>query len=194
MKHIMVDLETLGTKPGCAILSLGAVVFSAHGLGEQFYRVIRTKSCYRAGLNSDDDTLSWWVSQSLEAKQVLTEALSDTTSEPLIDVLKSFNDLLEKYGGTEGVLVWGNGANFDAPILRAAYEALGLTPNWHFMHEACYRTLKTMYLNGPKAPQLPAKKLISHHALFDALHQAECAASIFLQLGLYQGENHDSYL
>lgn len=42
-KDVMVDLETLGTRPGCKILSIGAVEFGVgpdyneDGLGAEFY-------------------------------------------------------------------------------------------------------------------------------------------------------------
>ena len=39
MKDIMLDLETLGTGPGCAIVSIGAVAFDEFGVAEiGFYR------------------------------------------------------------------------------------------------------------------------------------------------------------
>jgi len=35
--RLMVDIETLGTEPGCAICSIGAVVFDTGGLGDREY-------------------------------------------------------------------------------------------------------------------------------------------------------------
>ena len=71
--HIMVDLETMGTAPGSAIVSLGAVAFDpvAGTLGEEFYRVITLGSCQRAGLTIDAGTIGWWLQQSDSARAEL---------------------------------------------------------------------------------------------------------------------------
>src|SRR4051812_37876973 len=71
--HIMVDLETMGTAPGSAIVSLGAVAFDpvAGTLGEEFYRVVSLRSCQRAGLSLDPDTIVWWLQQSEAARAQL---------------------------------------------------------------------------------------------------------------------------
>ena len=74
MKHVMVDLETLGTLPGCAIMSVGAVFFDASGLGAEFYMVARQDSCTKAGLTIDAETASWWAQQAPDAQRVLTES------------------------------------------------------------------------------------------------------------------------
>ena len=67
MKHVMVDLETLGTLPGCAIMSVGAVFFDESGLGDEFCMVARQDNYTQAGLAIDADTASWWAQQSPEA-------------------------------------------------------------------------------------------------------------------------------
>ena len=38
MRHVMIDLETLGVVPGCVVLQIGAVCFDPNGgeLGEKF--------------------------------------------------------------------------------------------------------------------------------------------------------------
>jgi DNA polymerase III epsilon subunit-like protein len=40
MSDVMIDLETLGRRPGCAILSIGAVEFGPAGLGRELYIVL----------------------------------------------------------------------------------------------------------------------------------------------------------
>ena len=44
-QDVMVDLETWGTKPGCAIISIGAVSFGPDGLGEEFYTAL-DRDCF----------------------------------------------------------------------------------------------------------------------------------------------------
>ena len=76
MPDVMVDLETLGSGPGCIILSIGAAVFDpvAGEIGARFYRVVNADSCRAQGLTSDPDTLRWWDEQTEEARAVLREA------------------------------------------------------------------------------------------------------------------------
>jgi len=68
LKHVMIDIETLGTRPGDIILSIGAVKFDANGLGEEFYVTINPESSKAIGLRAQKSTLEWWDKQSPEAK------------------------------------------------------------------------------------------------------------------------------
>ena len=56
--RVMLDIETLGTEPGCAIVSVGAARWSIDGVGdERLYREVSLSSCGAAGLEIDPDTL-----------------------------------------------------------------------------------------------------------------------------------------
>ena len=60
MQNVMIDLETLGRRAGCAILSIGAVAFDLkQGLGEEMYVVVNRQSCNAAELHEDLSTLDW---------------------------------------------------------------------------------------------------------------------------------------
>ena len=67
--HVMLDLETWGTRPGSALRSIGAVTFglNATSVGARFYRNIDKESCLLAGLTVDTETVSWWLKQAPEA-------------------------------------------------------------------------------------------------------------------------------
>lgn len=54
---IMVDIETLGRKPGCVILSIGCVAFD----GKEFYVNIDPFKMKDEGVfHVDPDTSKWW--------------------------------------------------------------------------------------------------------------------------------------
>lgn len=55
--NIMVDLETLGTKPNSAILSIGAVAFDDQGLHDEFYCNVDLISSIACGYEIDADTV-----------------------------------------------------------------------------------------------------------------------------------------
>lgn len=159
MTHIMVDTETLGTHPGCAIRSVGACVFDpATGeIGPRFYANVEPTSCEALGLVSDTKTVEWWAAQPREAEEALQSA-----QKPLVDVLEAFNAF---YVANGGETLWCHGAGFDEPILRAASRAAGVPPAWHYRAPRDTRTL--FALAGYDCP--PG---VMHHALKDAENQA----------------------
>lgn len=182
-QDVMVDLETLGKRAGCQILSIGACYFQRGGpvaIGRTFYTACRTNRGHqeRLGLHADADTLDWWSKQGGEAKKVLSEAKSPKAP-TLRACLTQFNDFLAAADGTSRqVRVWGNGSDFDNAILFAAYAACGVKPGWEFYNSRCFRTWKSEFGDVRK----PEFKGVKHHALGDAIHQAEHAHQIFRYL------------
>lgn len=167
MNNVMVDLETLGTRPGCSILSIGAVAFDKDGLGETFYTVIRRDDCSICGLTEDPSTIDWWDKQSPEARKVLAEAES-TDAPGLASALILFNQFLQQNGGGRNTLLWGNGADFDNTILTAAYRAAGVPLGWGLYGNRCYRTVKSLR----KDLKIQRGGSVHHNALDDAVAQA----------------------
>lgn len=172
MKHVMVDLETMGRGPGCPILSIGAVEFDHTGLGREFYEVAHMPTQIILGLQVDPDTERWWGEQTVKARKVLTEAHQpNQTSLPL--VLENFAAWLPK-----DACVWGNGADFDNSILAYAYKQCGMASPWAFWNSRCFRTLKSF--SDVRTPRIGTH----HNALDDAKTQALNAIAIVSALGM----------
>ena len=135
----MLDLETVGTRPGCALLSIGAVMFDIAGqkTGAEFYQAIDVESCVTFGLRKDPNTVSWWLDQSPAARAVW----EDPRKLVLDEALNKFSKWLAEQCDRTVLKVWGNGASFDQPILVAAYDACGIQVPWIYKNEMCYRTL-----------------------------------------------------
>lgn len=167
MQNIMVDLETLGTRAGCSILSIGAVAFDHHGLGEEFYQVVHRPSCTDLGLYEDDDTLNWWTKQSPEARKVLEDSVDPARCLDLPQALSGFNTFVAANGGFKAKM-WGNGADFDNVILVAAFAASKMKQKWGLYNNRCYRTAKSI------RPDLKIRRMsgVHHNALDDAKNQA----------------------
>lgn len=168
MNNVMLDLETVGTRPGCGILSIGAVAFDfkANKLGDHFYQAIEPESNKNFGLVFDPDTLAWWQKQSEEARAVW----NDPNAIALDEALHSFSQWCRMQASIDSFYLWGNGANFDDPVLAAAYHATAIPLPWKFWNSRCYRTLKSL------APAVFVKKPdIAHNALSDAVSQASGA-------------------
>ena len=166
MEHVMIDLETLGRRAGCSILSIGAVAFDpAKGLGEELYVVVNRQSCVDAGLHEDQDTLDWWEKQSQNARTVLQQS-AEPGSLVLADALTQLTEYLDQFGAKKAK-VWGNGSDFDNAILTACYASIGKNIPWEFWNNRCYRTLKSL------KPQIKmARQGTYHNALDDAKSQA----------------------
>lgn len=182
MLDVMHDLETLGQTPGFIILSIGAVAFNEMELGEEFYAVVRRRTCEEVFLREEEATKDWWSKQSPEAKRILELVEDDSVAVPLRDALSDFNDFLARHGGKRSARLWGNGGDFDNAGMSCAYDATGIKPGWSFWNNRCYRTLKN---------QVPRIKLARegtyHNALDDAKSQArhlqEILAASHLILG-----------
>jgi 3' exoribonuclease, RNase T-like len=174
VKHCMVDIETLGTEPGCCILAIGAVMFDplAGVLGKGFYHNLETASQKSTGLVTDPRTVRWWEDQSVAARaRLLNPPPTDAGA-----VLKAFNRFLTQ---NDAVHMWGHGAAFDAPILRAAMKAFGMDPAWKFYDE---RDTRTIYDLSGVSPD--RTKGVHHDALVDARRQAEAVCEAYASLGL----------
>lgn len=140
MKDVMLDLETFGTRPGCVIRSIGAVMFdpNSEALGAEFYCNVSRQSCEDVFLTVDPGTEKWWARQSLVAQAAL-----DKDPVPLADALMMFNTW---WVTNRAECVWSHDANFDQPILEACYHANGGRPGvpWEFWNSRCTRTLFDM--------------------------------------------------
>jgi hypothetical protein len=178
IRHVMVDLETLGTVPGCVGFSIGAVEmnFDSSQLGSEFYKVICVESSLAAFLQEDPDTIKWWDSKPHEAREALIHARSGEAT-PLAEAMEQFNAFLLGLGGMRSIRLYGNGADFDNPILRVMWQAADVLPfnsKAGFFGGRCYRTLKSMEeLFGPAmAFEKLERQGVFHNALDDAKSQA----------------------
>lgn len=172
-RHIMLDLETLGTAPGSVIAAIGAVAFDpvAGELGRTFYRVIDPASAQRAGLTLDAGTVKWWLKQSDAARLALAEA-----GDPLDQVLHEFSWW---FRDVDGRFLWGHGANFDEPMLAAAYRATPWRMPWGYSASRCTRTIFDLADVAPDRAEG-----VHHNALSDALAQAHAVIAAYAKLGL----------
>jgi exodeoxyribonuclease VIII len=173
--HIMLDLETMGTRPDAPIVAIGAVAFNAMGVtDETFYRVVSLHSAVRFGAVIDPSTVMWWLQQGDSARNALTEAQDEAIG---LDVaLRDFMQFVCAYGDSlKGV--WGNGAPFDNVLMHESGKRCRV-PMWEFWKDKCYRTTKGMY------PDVKMERSGTHHnALDDARSQAEHLIAISAKHG-----------
>lgn len=172
MQDVMIDIETLDTRPSAAILSIGLVRFDVNQsgtLGDSFEAYIDIDSNLSAGRTVSGPTLLWWLDQEDAARRRIVEA----EHVPLRTALARLSDFLKPDDR-----VWGNGAGFDNVILADAYRSVGLPQPWRYWNDMCYRTLKNLYKSVVK----PKTTGVAHVALDDAMTQALHLQGIYAQL------------
>lgn len=172
-KHVMLDLETAGTRIGSSILSIGACTFN--GVDTFYEKINHEMNVIEYGLTEDKAALDWWDTQPAEIRD---ETFSGTSL--LAPVLIRFFDwfrMVEQLNRAEPMCIWGNGADFDQPMLSYAYARADLVVPWSHRGSRCFRTLKELY--PEYAP--PVEHANKHNALSDAEAQAAWASQILLQ-------------
>jgi hypothetical protein len=167
--HIVLDLETLSTKPNAAVIAIGAVAVSATGaiVGE-FHIAVDGYS--QPGRDIDAATLAWWEEQTPEAKAASLQATDHVSA--TVAMCKFSAWVLEMADSTT-VKMWGNGSSFDCTILSSLYaqcHELGYPQPWAWWNDRDMRTLVDAF---PTAKQVGDFEGIKHHALHDARHEAK---------------------
>lgn len=157
-EHVMVDIETLGTDPGAAIVSIGAVRFDESGIEAQHFESVDIETAQAAGLSIDAATLSWWLGQSDEAREQLFGG----------NQLRACLRRLSEFIGDR--VVWACSPAFDVVLLEAAYRAVKLSPPWRFYRCRDYRTWRETLSTWPDREQSGT----DHNALDDAAYQVSC--------------------
>lgn len=176
-KHIMLDLETMGTGRFSPVVAIGACRFSMDVGGEidLFYQVITLESCMGFGLKPTAGTINWWLthpSVTPEARAIF----KDPTAVALPHALDAFTDWMD----SRPDLIWGNSAAFDCGMLTDAYTACSKEQPWAFYRERCYRTVKGL----PCAQDVPfTRQGTAHNALDDAVSQAAHLREIYKAAG-----------
>lgn len=167
--HVMLDLETMGTKPNAPIISIGAVKFTKDGLippeeAGEFYINVDLQSAVDSGAAIDTNTIAWWMKQSDDARRRVFSSTDPTL--PIAEALMGFSSWL--INSPSDPLVWGNGAAFDNVILAESYRRCRIQEPWRFWSDRCYRTMKGVFHNVMP----PEFEGVAHNALHDARHQA----------------------
>ncbi|NYD84384.1 3'-5' exonuclease [Brucella intermedia] len=174
MRDIMIDIETLGTRPGSIIISIGAVSFDAETgeVGDTFYNRIDATEAEAYGLTFDMSTIVWWMQQDEEARN----AAFTGQANGLGAVLYSLSEFIVR--NSDGGRIWGNGPSFDLVLLETAYREAGILVPWSFRAHRDLRTLRD--ITGVDIPQVGT----THNALDDAMAQAMAVIKAYEVLGL----------
>lgn len=180
---VMIDLETLDTRPTAVVLSLGLVAFNRRDPKVPFQELdvkMGTKELREEqtmmGRSIDKETVAWWKQQSPEARRIFKQANVSSVLEGIQKVIAFINSFNTQ------VLVWGNGASFDNAITVSLFESFGEKSPWPFWNDRCFRTMKGEHGHITRPP---AMKGVKHDAVDDARQQALYLQAIYSELQKY---------
>jgi len=166
---VMLDIETISTRPDATILTFGACKFSPYDqndITQGIYFRINVDEQITLGRHVDDGTIAWWGTQ---AEDVYNEAFSPEDRISLEDFSKELNRFL--VGCTN---IWAQGPVFDIVILENLYRQMGLPCPWQFWQIRDSRTLLSS-LGDPREKN----KAGLHNALEDCVSQAKAVQTVF---------------
>ena len=177
MKHIMIDLETLGIQADAAIIAIAAVEFDpVTGESEaQFYTEISRESCWALGMSVSQSTLDWWAKQGPEAQAVLDPLYPFTITKALTELSDFIKDVVQ----ADDITIWAHGS-FDPVLLDSAYNKIKVKTPWPYWAPKDIRTLQ--YLAG----KVDVGEFVgtSHKAIDDCYHQIKYVTAMLAKVKL----------
>jgi len=164
MDQIMIDLETLGTGDGAAIIQIGACRFDI-GTGEidedTFLLNIRWDGADFGTI--EPGTLAWWLTQDEAVREKVFDQNGATY---LAQALTRFSSWIATGGAVK--TVWAKGADFDVRLLRQACERNGINMPFQYWKGRDMRTIvKTLDPDG----RAVVPNEMAHDALADCKSQ-----------------------
>lgn len=162
--HLMVDIETLGTRSGSVIIS--AAFVRCHDEANMVLN-LNIEDQTKLGMEIDPKTHAWWGEQ--EAKHPGIWARVTENPVQIAQALPYISQWIQwAAGGSSDWLMWCHGATFDCPLLDELYRRAGLKSPWDYWQVQCTRTAYNLAGVNPKDYAVPPP----HIALNDALGQS----------------------
>ena len=162
VKRAMIDLETLGTAPGCVILQIGIVTNFQYAFDltvkDEFTLPIEEQK----DRSIDPETLVWWKKHPVAAIRMM-RSYKSRVEFSCVQVAIHVSALLQ-----EADEVWANSPSFDCSILREFLCQYAKGPTWKYYQERDFRTAKALRPNVPYV-----KPEHAHSALADAQAQVD---------------------
>lgn len=175
--HIMVDIETLGTRPGAVVISAAFVRCIDEA---NFVLNLSVPDQTALGMEIDPATQQWWSEQEAKCPGIWARVTENPV--PIATALPYISHWIQwAAGGSSDWLIWCHGATFDCPLLDELYRRAGIPSPWRFWQVQCTRTAYNLAGVNPKEYAVPPP----HVALNDALGQSR---ALVAALGIIAGK------
>lgn len=169
--HLMIDVETLGTRPGSVVTNIGVVAFAMPEADVNVPFIdtgmeipLNPQEQIDLGFKVDWDTIRWWMAQSREAQALLPKV--GFSLEVGLTLLREYVSRWDVEG------VWGNGPDFDLTAMNILFENADIACPWKYNKGRDCRTLADVIQYGLSDEVIRPKPAIAHSALSDARAQA----------------------
>jgi hypothetical protein len=161
---VMLDIETLSTRPESVLLTIGAVKFDPWGddvdTDHGLYHRVNVDEQLELGRHVQEETVQWWGNQPAD---VFEEAMGESNRVSLAQMTADLNRFLV---GVENI--WCQGPAFDIVILENLYRQLIKPTPWQFWQIRDSRTLFGVHGDPREKGRTGA-----HNALIDCYYQAQ---------------------
>ena len=144
-KRLIIDIETLGTKPNAVVVQVAAVLWNDDTEDNVVLKQtwnLDVPSQQRVGRSIDYDTVLWWRNQSADAfNNVFADSAPRLPITAFRFQLADFMQVVNKYYGSSDIEVWANSPSFDLVILESLFgNDMYKYRNWRDQ-----RTLEALY-------------------------------------------------
>lgn len=150
--HFMLDIETVGTNPGCPVLSIACRAFATEQDGQfhprthepfEIFPSFRRQMEDYPDLRMSADTISWWMKQSEEARSVFLPQVHETSMYFCLDELSRY---VFNIAPVSRAVFWARDPDFDCAILDYFYEKHSgvLISPWKYSNKRSHRTLMAL--------------------------------------------------
>lgn len=182
---VMFDIETLGVKPGCIVLSAAALKFNRHKdfhEGEAYIDLIENGFAKRVsfslsrqmhlGLQADQSTMDWYFNKNVGMLSEIERSGASTVDlkVTLLELNEFFTEVQNESG--KDCCIWANSPTFDIEIIKVLYEKCGV--KFPFSYGRCMdvRTIRDSYqMMFGETPKPDRNK--AHDPVYDCVYQTE---------------------
>lgn len=169
---LMLDIETLSTRPNAVILSVGAVKFDPFSeridVNDGLDIRIDVDEQTAMGRHVQEETLVWWGSQ---PKEVQEAAFGEDGRATVENFCRQLNKIM--VGADQ---IWCQGPAFDMVIIEDLYRSVGKPTPWQFWQVRDSRTLFGVF-GDPRSKNRAG----AHNALMDCVYQAIGVQQVYQQ-------------
>lgn len=179
---IMLYLETLGTRCGSVILSIGACTFDRNAghcgrSDDKFHMFLRAKEQLEIGCTIEPSTVMWWLAQSdVARKNMITGQDHAVTPHEALEYFTNWLSIV--CPEMPARIIWANGQYFDIALLSELYKKCGKNAPWPYNAARDMRTVLDV-AGGHKPAYYKSAPIGAHDALVDAVYQADVLAKAF---------------
>lgn len=170
MKLMMLDLETLGTRPDAPVFEVGALTFDPNldaegGNGVNpvefgtFHEYIDPTSDILKGALPEVGTCVWWQSQAAQGRV----GIAGRAPKPVLQ------DLFDFFDQEQPDWIVANSPSFDCVIIETMARRWGMEVPWSFRR---YLDCRSVSMVHELIFTKPEKSPVSHNALDDCRNQA----------------------